>query len=242
MGGHSHWAGIKHKKAVIDAKRSKVFTRIIREITIAARIGGGILDNNPRLRKAIDDARAANMPADNVKRAIMKGTGELPGVQYEELTYEGYGPGGVAITCEVTTDSRNRTTSEIRRIFEKFGGNLGETGCVSWMFDQKGMIVIKKDQISEDKLTELVLEAGAEDLNAEDDEFYTIYTSPKDLDAVKKHLAGRELALESCELTMVPKSFVDVSGKDAEKVVALMEALEEHDDTKNSYANFDIPK
>ena len=242
MGGHSHWAGIKHKKAVIDAKRSKVFTRIIREITIAARIGGGILDNNPRLRKAIDDARAANMPADNVKRAIMKGTGELPGIQYEELTYEGYGPGGVAITCEVTTDSRNRTTSEIRRIFEKFGGNLGETGCVSWMFDQKGMIVVKKDQISEDKLTELVLEAGAEDLNAEDDEFYTIYTSPKDLDAVKKHLAGRELALESCELTMVPKSFVDVSGKDAEKVVALMEALEEHDDTKNSYANFDIPK
>ncbi|MBI4386715.1 MAG: YebC/PmpR family DNA-binding transcriptional regulator [Elusimicrobia bacterium] len=241
MGGHSHWAGIKHKKALVDAKRGKVWTRIVREITIAARLGGGSPEGNPRLRKAVDDAKAANMPADNVKRAIQKGTGEIPGVTYEELTYEGYGPAGVAVYCEATTDNRNRTTSEIRKIFENHGGKMGSGGSVAWIFQPKGYLSVKKSAASEDAVMTLAIDNGAEDFRAQESDVYEIITAPADFERVKNALSSRSIAVESGELTMLPSSEVRVEGSDAQKLLNLVEALEGHDDIKNVYANFDIP-
>jgi YebC/PmpR family DNA-binding regulatory protein len=241
MGGHSHWAGIKHKKAIADAKKGKVWTKIVREITIAARMGGGDPSGNPRLRRAIDDAKAANMPAENVKRAIMKGTGELPGVSYEELTYEGYGPCGVAMLVEVTTDNRNRTLGEIRLIFTKNGGTLGEAGCVGWMFKPKGLIQVSKAGVKdEDALMGKALDLGAEDFLTDSPETYQICTNPQDLDKVKEGLAAASYQVQSAALAMKSESTVPVDGANAPKVLKLMEALEDHDDVKNIYANFDI--
>lgn len=242
MGGHSHWAGIKHKKAITDSKRGKVWTKIVREITIAAKMSGGDPGGNPRLRKAIEDAKAANMPADNVKRAIMKGTGELPGVTYEELTYEGYAPGGVAIICDVTTDNRNRTNGEIRNIFSKAGGNVGATGCVGWMFHTKGVIRVAKSAApDEDALMTLALDLGAEDFKSEAEGF-EIFTGPMEFDKVKQGLIDKKVAVESAEITKIPENTVPVSESDAPKVLKLIETLEEYDDVKDVYANFDIPE
>jgi YebC/PmpR family DNA-binding regulatory protein len=241
MGGHSHWAGIKHKKAITDAKKGKVFTRLIREITIAARMGGGDPGSNARLRKAIDDARAANMPSDNVKRAIKKGTGEIPGAMFEELLFEGYGPGGIAIIADATSDNKNRTTSEIRRIFSNHGGNLGESGSVGWIFENRGYITVKKSAVAEDKLMDLVLELGADDLKSDEAEVYEIFTTPQTFDAVKNGLAARKIPVESAEVTKIPKNEVPVDEATAGKVLSLINELEEHDDIKTVYANFDIP-
>jgi YebC/PmpR family DNA-binding regulatory protein len=242
VSGHSRWAGIKHKKGLADAKRGKLFTKIIREITIAAKIGGGQPDANPRLRKAMDDARDANMPSDNIKKAVQRGTGELPGVNYEEMVYEGYGPSGVAVMVEITTDNKNRTAGEIRRIFSTHGGNMGETGSVGWMFSSKGLIGIEKSKAQEDTLMDLVLEAGAEDLVAEDPDLFEITTPPAAFEQVKKALEGKQVPLANAEVTMVPKSYVKLTGEPASQMMALMNALEEHEDVKNVYANFDIPK
>ncbi len=241
MGGHSHWAGIKHKKAITDSKKGKVWTRIVREITIAAKMGGGDPNMNPRLRKAIDDAKAANMPADNVKRGIQKGTGELPGVTYEELVYEGYAPGGVAVLVEVTTDNRNRTADEILLIFTKNGGNRGASGCVAWMFKPKGFIAIKKeDAKSEDAVIEAALDAGAEDVVTNAGDLYEIYTAPADLDKVKDALA-KKFPIVTSEQIQKPENSVAVDEATAPKVLKLIEQMEDHDDVKNVYANFDIP-
>jgi YebC/PmpR family DNA-binding regulatory protein len=242
MSGHSRWAGIKHKKGLIDAKRGKTFTRIIREITIAAKIGGGKPESNPRLRKAMDDAREANMPADNMKKAIQRGTGELPGVNYEELVYEGYGPSGVALIVEATTDSKNRTAGEIRRAFSLHGGNLGETGSVNWMFSSKGIFVIEKSKTTEDQLMTVALDAGAEDINSEDSEVFEVTCQPADYEKVKKALETASIPVVSSEVTMLPKNYVKLTGTAATQMLALMNDLEEHDDVKNVYANFDIPK
>ena len=243
MSGHSKWATIKRKKAATDAARGRLFTRLIREISIAARNGGGNPEGNPRLRLAIQTARAANMPQDNIKRAIQKGTGELPGSSLEEITYEGYGPGGVAVLVEVMTDNSNRTVSEIRHIFSRHGGNLGQTGSVGWMFGRKGMVTIprsgKNQALTEDDLLGLILDAGAEDLLTEGDMF-TVTTSPQAFDDVKKALEDKGIAIESAGLQMVPQNTVKATGKDAEHLLKLMEALEEHDDVQNVYANFDI--
>jgi YebC/PmpR family DNA-binding regulatory protein len=241
MSGHSRWAGIKHKKAIIDAKRGKVFTRINREITIAARIGGGKIESNPRLRKAIDDAKAANMPTDNVKRAIQRGTGEIPGMSYEEMSYEGYGPGGVALFVEVTTDNKNRTTSEIRHMFDSHGGNMGESGSVAWMFESKGQILIAKSAASEDKLTELAIEAGAEDIRT-DEEGFEVLTAPSDFESVKAKLTAEKIPLESAQLALLPKNTIHLEGDAARKCLDLVNALDEHEDVKSVNANFDIDK
>lgn len=241
MGGHSHWAGIKHKKGIKDAKRGKIFTKLIREITIAAKIGGGDLEGNARLRKAVDDARAANMPADNVKRAIMKGTGQIPGASYEELTYEGYGPAGIAVMVEVTTDNKNRTSSEVRKIFESHGGSMGSAGCVAWMFSQCGYMTVKKTDAKEDELMSIALDAGAEDFKSAEEEDFEIITAVKDFDAVKAKLKEKNVPVSSSEITMLPKSEVNVEADKAPQVVSLMDALEEHDDVKNVYSNFNIP-
>jgi YebC/PmpR family DNA-binding regulatory protein len=242
MSGHSRWAGIKHKKGIADAKRGKLFTKIIREITIAAKLGGGKVESNPRLRKACDDAHEANMPSDNIKKAIQRGTGELPGVNYEELVYEGYGPSGVAVIVEVTTDNKNRTAGEIRRIFSQHGGNMGETGSVGWMFKSKGSIVIEKSKANEDQLMGLVLDAGAEDLKTDDPDVYEVVTAPPDFEKVKKAVEAAAISMASADVTMVPSTFVKLTGTPATQMLALMNELEEHDDVKNVYANFDIPK
>ncbi|HLU99863.1 MAG TPA: YebC/PmpR family DNA-binding transcriptional regulator [Acidobacteriota bacterium] len=239
MSGHSKWHSIRHKKAAVDAKRGKMFTRLIKEITVAARLGGGDPDANPRLRIAIQAAKDANMPQDNIKRAILKGTGELPGQSYEEQTYEGYGPGGVAVFIEALTDNKNRTVAEIRHIFTKHNGNLGEAGSVQWMFDKKGYIAVPRDAISEEKLLEVSLEAGAEDLRTEGDT-YAIYTAYEDLESVRQALEAAGIPIESSELTMVPQNQVHIEGKTAQQMLNLIEALEEHDDVQNVYANFDI--
>ncbi|MFA6092938.1 MAG: YebC/PmpR family DNA-binding transcriptional regulator [Elusimicrobiota bacterium] len=241
MGGHSHWAGIKHKKALVDAKRGKVWTRIVREITIAAKTGGGSPDGNPRLRKAIDDSRAANMPAENIKRAIQKGTGELPGAMYEELTYEGYAPGGVAVLADGTTDNRNRSTNEIRKIFENHGGSMGQAGCVSFLFEKKGLITVLKSKTTEDELMTLALDLGAEDMRAEDSEVFEIITQPQSFQAVLDGLKAKGTAVDSSEITMLPKTRVPVGADLAPKILALIEGLDEHDDVSHVYANFDIP-
>lgn len=242
MSGHSKWSQIKHKKAHTDAKRGKAFTKIVKEITIAARLGGGDPDGNPRLRLAIEKAKEVNMPHDNVKRAIMKGTGELPGVSYEEFVYEGYGPSGVAIMIEVMTDNKNRTVPEIRHMMSKHGGSLGETGCVSWMFSKKGYILVNKTKASEDTVMSVALDAGAEDMkNNPQEENYEVITAPEDMNTVKTSLEKAKIPVESAEVTMLPQNYVVLDAKAAEQMVKLIDALEDHDDVQNVYANFDIP-
>jgi len=240
MSGHSKWATIKRKKGATDAARGRLFTRLIKEITIAAKAGGNP-DGNPRLRLAIQTAKDANMPADNIKRAIQKGTGELPGVAYEELTYEGYGPGGVAILVDVVTDNNNRTVSEMRHVFSRNHGNLGQAGSVAWMFHKRGTIIVPKagQKISEDDILSVILEAGADDMQTEEDA-YTITTSPQAFDAVKKALEEKSVVIDSASLQMAAQNTVKVTGKEAEQVLKLMEALEEHEDVQNVYSNFDI--
>jgi YebC/PmpR family DNA-binding regulatory protein len=239
MSGHSKWASIKHKKAATDAKRGRVFTRLIKEITVAARMGGGDPDGNPRLRTAVLAAKSQNMPQDNIKRAIKKGTGELPGQSYEEGIFEGYGPGGTAVLVEVLTDNRNRTVAEIRHTFSKHGGNLGEAGCVNWMFEKKGVILVEQEKADEDELMELALEAGADDMSQEDGN-YEVTTAPTVFEDVKKALEEKGVALALAEVSMVPQSTVRLEGSDAKKMLRLMEALEDHDDVQNVAANFDI--
>ena len=239
MSGHSKWATIKHKKGALDAKRGKTFTRLIKEITIAAKSGGGDPDGNPRLRTAIVAAKAENMPADNIKRAIQRGTGELEGVSYEEISFEGYGPGGVAIMVEVTTDNRNRAVSEIRHAFSKNNGNLGETGSVGYLFAKKGLIVVPKRGAEEDRLTELALEAGAEDLIGEG-ESWEITTSPKDFESVRDAVKAAGLTPEMAEVTMVASTYQKLEGAQANAMMRLLETLEDLDDTQNVYSNFDV--
>ncbi len=239
MSGHSKWASIKHKKAATDAKRGRIFTRLIKEITVAARMGGGDPDGNPRLRTAVLAAKTQNMPQDNIKRAIKKGAGELPGQSYEEGGFEGYGPGGTAVLVEVLTDNRNRTVAEIRHAFAKHGGNLGETGCVNWMFEKKGVLLVEQDKADEDELMELALEAGADDISREDGNF-EITTAPAVFEAVKKALEEEGVPLVLAEVSMIPQSTVRLEGSDAKRMLRLMEALEDHDDVQNVAANFDI--
>ncbi|MFW6160231.1 MAG: YebC/PmpR family DNA-binding transcriptional regulator [Acidobacteriota bacterium] len=239
MSGHSKWHSIKHKKAAQDAKRGKIFTKIIRELSVAARAGGGDPDANPRLRKAIADAKAVNMPADNIKKAIMKGTGQLEGTTYEEMSYEGYGPSGVAIYVETLTDNKNRTVSELRHIFSKNGGNIGESGCVSWMFKRKGYIVVEKTQASEDKLLDIILEAGAEDLR-EDGSSYEIFTPPKSYEEVVDSLKENNISISVSNLGYIPKNYIKLEGKQAQQLLRLIDELEDHDDVQNVWANFDI--
>jgi YebC/PmpR family DNA-binding regulatory protein len=238
MSGHSKWATIKHKKAALDSKRGKSFTRVIKEITIAAR-NGGDPDMNPRLRTAITAAKAVSMPADNIKRAIMRGTGELEGGQIDEIMFEGYGPGGAAVLVLVATDNRNRTVSEIRHMFSKNGGNLGEQGSVAWMFERKSHIVIEGDKASEDKLMDLVLEAGADDLRNDGGD-WEIIAAPESHDSVLNALQKAGIATTTAELGMIPKNLIQVEGKNASAMLRLTEALEEHEDVQNVYSNFDI--
>jgi YebC/PmpR family DNA-binding regulatory protein len=240
MSGHSKWSTIKHKKALKDSKRGKIFTKLIKEITVAARMGGGDINANPRLRTAVLTARSNSMPGDNIERAIKKGTGELEGVTYEEVQYEGYGPGGTAIIAQVLTDNKNRTVSEIRRLFTKHGGNLGETGCVGWMFDKKGLIAVEKSQVDEEKLLGVVLDAGAEDVRDEDD-IFEVVTPPEKFHAVKDCLDHEKIAVASAQVTLIPKNTVNVDAKNVEQVLKLTEELEDHDDVQNVSANFDIP-
>lgn len=243
MAGHSKWAQIKHKKAHVDAKRGKIFSKIVKEISVAARLGGGDIAGNPRLRTAIEKAKEVNMPQDNIKRAIMKGTGELPGVSYEETFYEGYGPGGVAILIEALTDNKNRTTSEIRHIMSKHGGNMGDAGCVSWMFTKKGYILVDKSRIDEDSLMAVALEAGAEDMkNDPREDSYEIISSPEDTVKIKDALESSGIPVSLAEITMLPSTYVTLDESSAEQMLKLVEALEDHDDTQNVYTNFDIPE
>ena len=239
MSGHSKWHSIRHKKAATDAKRGKVFTRLIKEISVAARIGGGDVDSNPRLRTAIQAAKSANMPQNNISRAIKKGTGELPGQHYEAATYEGFGPGGVAVYLETLSDNKNRTVAEIRHLFSKHGGNLGESGSVNWMFERKGYIAIGRDAISEDELLEITLEAGAEDLQTSADT-YEVYTPFEAFEAVRQAIESVSIEMETAELTMIPSNAIRLEGKQAERMLHLMEVLEDHEDVQNAYANFDI--
>lgn len=239
MSGHSKWATIKHKKGAADAKRGKTFTRLIKEITVAARGGGGDPDGNPRLRTAILAAKAENMPADNIKRAIQRGTGEIEGLQYEEITFEGYGPGGVAIMVDVLTDNRNRAVSEVRHAFSKNGGNLGESGSVGYLFAKKGVIVLPKEAANEDKLTEIVLESGADDLNDEG-ESWEILTGPKDFEAVRDAVTKAGLKPEHAEVTMVASTYQKLEGTQNSAMLRLLDVLEELDDTQNVYSNFDF--
>jgi len=240
MSGHSKWSSIKHKKAAVDAKRGKMFTKLIKEITVAAREGGGDPDANPRLRTAVANAKAQNMPNETIERGILRGTGQLPGTSYEEIIYEGYGPKGVAIIVEVVTDNRNRSTSDLRNILSKNGGNLGERGCVSWMFDKKGLVVIDKDNADEDDLIMIALDAGAEDIKSEDDS-YEIITEPQDFESVRNAVqeAGIEITLE--EISMIPQTTVKLDGKEALQLLKIIGSLEDHDDVQNVYSNFDIP-
>ena len=239
MSGHSKWHSIKHKKAATDSKRGRIFTRLIKEMTVAARSGGGDIDSNPRLRLAVNTAKAANMPADNIKRAIMRGTGELPGITYEEVTYEGYGPGGVAIFLRLLTDNRNRTVAEIRHTLSKHNGNLGENGCVAWMFDKKGYFVVEKSAAEEDKLLDIVLAAGADDMSEDGDNF-EIFSSTEKFDSVKNALEKAGITVAAAEISMVPQNYVKLEGKDAQTMLKLMESLEDHEDVQNVWANFDI--
>lgn len=240
MSGHSKWATTKHKKAATDAKRGKIFTKIGKEITVAARLGGGDPDGNPRLRTAVAKAKSVSLPAENIKRAIQKGTGELPGVSYEEIIYEGYGPGGVAVIIESMTDNRNRTVSEIRNIFSKAGSNMGEAGCVSWMFHKKGYLVVNSTKANEDQLMALALDAGAEDMQVEEGTF-VITTALSDFEKVKKALEDAAVPLDLAEITMIPQTYVKLDGKEAQQMLRLVDTLEDNDDVQNVYANFDIP-
>jgi YebC/PmpR family DNA-binding regulatory protein len=241
VSGHSKWSTIKRKKGAVDAKRGKIFTRLIKEITVAARMGGGDPVGNPRLRAAIASAKTENMPKDNIERAIKKGTGELEGAVYEEITYEGYGPGGVAILVDCMTDNKNRTVADIRHYFSKSGGNLGESGCVSWMFTKKGTILVDKEDINEEELMEKALEAGAEDV-VEEDNVFQVETSPDDFEDVREALEADGVKFIEAAVAMVPQNTVDITDeKTAGQILTLLERLEDHDDVQNVYANFDIP-
>ena len=239
MAGHSKWANIKHRKGAQDAKRGKIFTKIIKEITIAARLGGGDLDANPRLRKAVSNGKSNNLPIDNITRAIKKGTGELEGVFYEEVTYEGYGPGGVAIMMDIITDNKNRTVAEVRHLLSKYGGNLGETGSVAWVFDKKGQIILDSNSGDEDVVFEAALEAGADDFEAEDG-FYTVTTDATSLMDVRDTLEKAGYEIRSTEIEMVPKTLQKLEGKEAQSTLKLMDALEDNDDITKLYSNFDV--
>jgi YebC/PmpR family DNA-binding regulatory protein len=239
MSGHSKWATIKHKKGATDAKRGRIFTRLIKEITIAAKGGGGDPDGNPRLRTAILAAKSENMPQDNIKRAIQRGTGELEGVSYDEIVYEGYGPGGVAIMVQVLTDNKNRAVSELRHAFSKNNGNLGESGSVGYLFSKKGLIIVDKAKANEDKLTEIALEAGAEDLSDEGDTWEVI-TDPKDYDAVLEAIKAAKIVPEHSEVTMIASTYQKLEGTQATAMMRLLETLEDLDDTQNVYTNFDM--
>ncbi len=241
MSGHSKWSTIKHKKAATDAKRGKIFTRLIKEITVSARLGGKDLEGNPRLRTAVAAARNANMPQDNIERAILKGVGELEGVTYDEVTYEGYGPGGVAVLLQVVTDNRNRTVAELRHIFSKSGGNLAEAGAVAWMFEKKGVVLVEREKAVEDELLELVLVAGAEDLAAESNHF-VVATAHESLNEVRDFLTEQGVAILSAEQTMIPQGTVAVAADNVRRILTLMDSLDDHDDVQNVYSNFDIPE
>lgn len=242
MAGHSKWAQIKHKKAQVDARKGKIFTKLVKEISVAARLGGGDPEKNPRLRVAIEKAREVNMPSNNIKRAIMKGTGELAGTTYEEITYEGYGPGGVALLIEVMTDNKNRTVSEIRHLLSEYGGSLGESGCVSWIFEKKGYILVDKKTIDEDILISIALEAGIDDIkNDPKEDNFELICLPEKLREIKYFLEKAGIDISVAEVTMLPKNYVSINDEDAEKMLKLMDALEDHDDVQNVYANFDIP-
>jgi YebC/PmpR family DNA-binding regulatory protein len=242
MSGHSKWSTIKRKKGKLDAQRGAMFTKAIKEITVAARHGGGDMESNPRLRTAVAAAKTVNMPAENIKRAILKGTGELPGTTYEEASYEGYGPGGVAIMLQVLTDNRNRAVAEIRHIFTRHGGNMGEAGCVGWMFHKKGYITVDRDKttMKEDQLMDIAIEAGASDFSSDDSNVYEIYTEFNNFDKVRQALEAKGIPLSNAEITMIPQSNVKLAGKEAESMIRLYEALEESDDVQKVYANFDI--
>jgi len=239
MSGHNKWSTIKHKKGAADAKRGKLFSKLIKEITIAARMGGGDLEGNPRLRTAVNTARSANMPKENIERAIKRGTGEIAGVTYEETTYEGYGPGGVAVMLEVLTDNKNRTVSEVRHIFDKYNGSLGEGGCVAWMFDKKGILVVAAEALDEDDVMELALEAGAEDVKGEGEAF-EMMTAPGDFEAVRSAVEAKGWKIELAEITMIPKDTVKLDGKKAQQMLKMMDALDDNEDMQKVYANFDI--
>jgi YebC/PmpR family DNA-binding regulatory protein len=241
MSGHSKWSTIKHKKGAADAKRGKIFTRIIKEMTIAARLGGGDPEGNPRLRAAVAEAKANNMPKDNIERAIKRGSGELEGAMYEEVTYEGYGPGGVAIIVEALTDNGNRTTPEIRHAFEKNGGNLGTPGSVKFQFERKGYFAVEKSAADEDKLMEIALEAGADDLQADDPDAFEIYTSPEAFEAVRQALENSKIATIEAKLGMIPANYVSLDESKSRQVMKLLEVLDDHDDVQNVWSNFDIP-
>lgn len=239
MSGHNKWSTIKHKKGAADAKRGKMFSKLIKEITIAARMGGGDPEGNPRLRTAVNTARNANMPKDNIERAIKRGTGEIEGVTYEEIVYEGYGPGGVAVLVEALTDNKNRTVAEIRHIFDKYSGNLGESGCVAWMFDKKGIIEVAAENLTEDEVMELALETGAQDVKREGDTF-EITTEPSDFETVRKAVEDKGWKIELAEITMIPQNTVKLTGKKAEQMLKMMDILDDHDDLQQVFANFDI--
>ncbi len=243
MAGHSRWHNIKNKKAKADAIKGKMFTKVIKEITVAARLGGGDPEANPRLRMAIEKAREVNMPSENIERAIKRGTGELEGVNYEEVRYEGYGPEGVAIIVEATTDNRNRTTAEVRHIFSKYGGNLGSSGCVSFLFEDKGVINVEKSKYTEEEILEKALEAGAEDVITEDQDYYEIRTSVQDFYKVKENLEKMGVEIAKAELTKIPTTTVKITNEEtATKLMKLLDALEDNDDVQKVYANFDIPE
>jgi len=241
MSGHSKWSSIKHKKGATDAKRGKIFSKLIKEVTVAARLGGGDITGNPRLRAAIQAAKAENMPKDNIERAIKKGTGELEGASYEEVNYEAYGPGGVAVLIDCLTDNKNRTVADIKHAFDRHGGNIGEPGCVFWMFEKKGLIVFEKDKVEEEKLFELALEAGAEDVKEQYTQF-EVLTDPADFESVKEAFDNAGLNYILSEISMIPQNTVYLEGKKAQQMLSLMEALEDNDDISNVYANFDIPE
>ncbi|MBS4015130.1 MAG: YebC/PmpR family DNA-binding transcriptional regulator [Candidatus Latescibacteria bacterium] len=239
MSGHSKWASIKHKKGKADVERGKIFSKFIKEITTAARIGGGDLSANPRLRTAIELAKAVNMPADNIERAVKKGTGELPGVAYEEIEYEGYGPGGVAIIVNALTDNKNRTTAEMRHIFSRYGGNLGNAGCVAWQFAPKGIIIVPRAGNEEDKIFSVALDGGADDVKTDSDS-YQVITPQENFDKVKKQLEAEKITITHSELTRVPQNTVSLDDKTAERILKMYETLEEHEDVQKVFANFDI--
>lgn len=241
MAGHSKWANIKHKKGREDAKRGKVFTKLIKEITVAARMGGGDPGSNPRLRSAIAAAKNENMPKDNLERAIKKGTGELEGTNYEEIVYEGYGPGGAAVIVESLTDNKNRAIADIRHIFTKWGGNIGSNGCVSWMFDKKGVIVVNKGDVDEDLLMETAIEAGAEDVKDEDESFEVI-TEPEDFVTVKEAIESASINYVVAEVSLIPQNYSKLEGNDAEKMMKMMDMLDDCDDVQNVHTNADIPE
>jgi YebC/PmpR family DNA-binding regulatory protein len=240
MSGHSKWHSIKHKKARVDAAKGKIFTRLIKELTIAARIGGGDADMNPRLRTAIQAAKASNMPAKNIDNAIKKGTGELPGVIYEEVIYEGYGPGGVALYISAMTDNKNRTVAEIRYLLNKNGGNLGESGCVAWMFEKKGYIKVEKANFDEEEIFLISVDAGAEDMRTDDEDYYEIYSEYEQLESVRASLEAKNVIVSAAEMTMIPQNTVKLEDKTAEQMLKLMDTLYDHDDIQEVYANFEI--